>query len=276
MNRQTRVYPAQRTGSGWISILLLATAGLIALSGVIWRDTGNKLAIEPLSSVTPIPLEESFDETPATRELALPSSEWHALQLGAFENEKAAAEMADQYGKRGAAGYVWHDGRYRVLAAVYPLKEDAQRVRDQLQELHEIETYLYQIRLPEIHLRLSGMQGQLDILEAAVVHANDLIAELQQVSIAMDRQEMNAAEALARLRTLNEQISLVHIRLRQRFASPRHGAVDALLTCFEHCSAFCAALNDHLSQVELSTRIKHQTLGSLEDLQNVYDTLSHT
>lgn len=277
MERRTRVYPAQRRCGGWTSVALLGMAALLVVSGLLWREGETvELAVEPLLTNTPFPLEERFDETPAQQEIVLEASEWHALQLGAFENEAAAKELAEQYTRRGAAGYVWNDGRYRVLAAVYPLKEDAQQVRQQLQLQHEIETYLYQVKLPEIHVRLSGKQGQLDILQAALIHGNDLLAELQRMSVAMDRQELNTAEALDELGALHEQISLVALRLKQRFVSPMHTAVAEMLKCLEQYGAFYASLEESISQVALGTKLKHQTLETLKGLKNVYDTLSHT
>ena len=276
MERRTRVYPAERRGSAWMSIAFLGMAALLIATGLVWRDRGSELTVEPLLYATPVPLEERFDETPAKREMVLPAFEWHALQLGAFENEAAAKEQAEQFAMRGAAGYVWHDGRYRVLAAVYPLKEDAQRVRERLQVRHEIDSYLYQIKLPEIHVRLSGMQGQLDILQAALIHGTDLVNALQRMSVSMDRQELNVDEAFAELASLHDQISLVALRLRQRFAAPRHAMADQLLGCLEQFDAFYASLNRSMSQITLGPRLKHQTFEMLSGLKKVYDTLSHT
>lgn len=71
---------------------------------------GEDVDIQLAQTATPIPTDEVFDETVESREIALPSSTWYALQLGAFENEKAADELARQFMQRGAAGYVWQDG----------------------------------------------------------------------------------------------------------------------------------------------------------------------
>ena len=276
MERRTRVYPAERRRSGWLSMVLLCVSAVVIAAGFLSRGSKTELQIEPVLKSTPLPMEESFDETPAQQEIVLSSSEWYALQLGAFENEAAAQELAEQYKLRGAAGYVWQDGRFRVLAAVYPLKEDAQLVREQLAVRHDIETYLYQVKLPEIHVRLSGMQGQLDILQAALIHANDLVCELQQMSLELDRQEMNVEEALETLGTLEEQVSLVSLRLNQRFSAPRHALVERLDHCFTQYGSFVLALDARMSQAALAAQIKHQTFTALENVKKVYDTLSDT
>lgn len=276
MERRRRVYPAERHNSGWLSFFLLSASAIVLLSGWFLQDKGDGLTISPLNTRAPIPLNENFDETPAEREMTLPSASWYALQLGAFESETAASELARQYMQRGAAGFVWHDGRYRTLAAVYPLKEDAQNVRRQLQENHAVESYLYQIDLPSIHIRLTGMEGQLEILEAAFLHANDLVAELQSLSTAMDRQEISREETLKKLLSLKEQMDLVALRLQQRFASPRHETVTQMVEFLAGYETFCSELSEQDSAVTLGTKLKHQTLASLFQLKQVYDTLHHT
>lgn len=274
MQRHTRIYPVEK--SPWLSVLLLVLAAVVILSGLMGRSEGGDVSIVPIATATPIPLDASFDETIVEKEITLPSSTWFALQLGAFENEKSADEMAQQFSKRGAAGYIWNDGKYRALAAVYPSKEDAQLVREQLEMQHSIDTYLYQIDLPSIRVRMRGMQGQLDILQAGFVHGNDLIAQLQNLCVFMDRQEMNAEQAIARLNELAAQMETVALRLRQRFQAPRPAVVEALMNCMEDYQTFCIQLNAKDSQVTLGAKIKHQTLVSLNGLKHVYDTLSHT
>lgn len=276
MERHTRVYPAEKRGQGWLSGLLLFLSAAVLLSGLVWREKPSELSIQAVATATPIPLDSAFDETPAQEEFTLPGATWYALQLGAFENETAAMQVSEQYAQRGAAGYVWHDNRYRALAALYPTKEDAQNVREQLESQHDIETYLYPVDLPAIRVRLKGMQGQLDILQAAFAHGGDLVSQLQQLSVRLDRQEANTQEAVQALQTLHEQVEAVSLRLKQRFSTPRHQSVDGLISCMEDYSAFCASLNAQESNVSLSARVKRQAFQSLELLKRVYDSLSHT
>lgn len=276
MERRRRVYPVQRSKNGWLSGLLLFLSAIVILSGLVWRGGETELSIEPEATSSPIPLSESFDETPSQAEITLPGSEWYALQLGAFENETAAVELGEKYTRRGAAGYVWLDGRYRTLAAVYTLREDAQTVRRQLSEKHEVETYLYQISLPSIKLRLSGMKGQLEILEAAFMHAEDLVHSLVKMSSAMDRQEMSVPEAIEALHGIGDQLQMVSLRLQQRFTSPRHRTVSSLIGYFEDYSGFITRLDPDESAVNVGTKLKYQTFSSLELLKQIYDSLSNT
>ncbi len=276
MQGNKRVYPRERPRGKCLSYLLLFLSAVVVLSGLVWRGDGAELDIRPLPTATPIPTDAYFDETQEERELTLPGATWYALQLGAFENEDAAQELAQRFIQRGAAGYVWRDGRYRTLAALYPTREDAQNVREQLSKQHTVDTYLYQIDLPALRVRMKGMKGQLDILEAAFSHAHDLVSSMQAASVAMDRQEMSSQEAVERMDGLKAQVETVSLRLQQRFSLPRHAAVDGLIACFEDYIAFCDTLDGKEAAVTTGMRVKRQNFVSLDLLKRVYDTLSNT
>ena len=276
MEGNRRVYPANRPAGKWLSYLMLFLSAVIVLSGLVWRGDGDGVTIALSPTQTPVPTAEVFDETLEEREITLPGSTWYALQLGAFENENAAQELAQQYAMRGAAGYVWYDGRYRTLAAVYPTRDDAQYVRTQLVQEHTVDSYLFQIDLPAIRVRMSGMRGQLDIWEAAFAQANALASGLQSLSVSIDRQELSVEEALAGVQALGQEADTVSLRLKQRFAEPRHASVEGLMACFSDYAAFLDTVSRNDSAVEMSTRLKRQTLRTLELIQAVYDGLSTT
>lgn len=267
MEDTKRVYPAERKGGRLLRYGLLIISALLVLTGLMGR--GGGLSIQPAAQPTPIPTDEVFDETPAQRQITLPSSTWYALQLGAFESEEAAKAQAEQFARRGAAGYVWPDGRYRALAAAYPDREDAQNVRRQLSENHTVDTYLYEIPLPQIQLRVKGMQGQLDILEAAFQYADDLTRGLHSASISLDRQEMSAAEAKENLSAMGQQAANLTLRLRQRFTAPLPQAVSSLITLLDGYHAWLDGLGDE-SAVQLGVLIKWETLDILYQLKQLY------
>lgn len=275
MERQKRVYPLKQNSRILCSILL-GFAALIIVSGLIHENDFESFMLEKQASPTAIPMNEAFDETATEMTVDLPAAEWFAIQLGAYESAESANESAQVFQKRGAAGFLWLDGRYRVLAAVYPERADAQNVREQLREQHNIDSYLYTIALPAVSMKLKGMQGQLEILRAAFEHANDLAVHLQNVWLSLDRQEISLQEAFTKLDAVHTQINLVALRLRQRFSKPYHVTVQALLDCFEQYDTFLAQNLQLESTVALGTKLKYQTFLTLQHIQKVYQTLNHT
>ena len=262
MQTRKRVYPSERKPAKWVSYSLLFLSAVILFSGVAARSGGDAV-FETIATPSPIPLDAAFDETRETREITLNGSVWYALQLGAFETEEAAGQLAEQFQRRGAAGYLWPEERFRVLAAVYPEKEDAQAVRQQLRDQHDVDSYLFEISIPSVSLRMTGMRGQIDILEAAFLHAEELIRQMERISETLDRQEITPAEAVTELSTLREQVELVALRLEQRFTAPRNTAVERLIALFQDYAAFAREKTGQESNATLSRQIKYQTLQSI-------------
>lgn len=275
MQAKRRVYPSERKPARWVSYSLLFLSAVILFSGVAARSGGDAV-IQTVATPSPIPLDAAFDETRETREITLNGSVWYALQLGAFETEEAAGQLAEQFQRRGAAGYIWPDERYRVLAAVYPEKEDAQAVRQQLREQHDVESYLFEIDVPAVVLRMTGMRGQIDILEAAFLHAEELIRQMERISETLDRQEITPAEAADELNTLREQVELVALRMEQRFAAPRNTAVTRLIGLMRDYAAFAREKTGQESNALLSRQIKYQTFQTIRLLLELTGELRNT
>ena len=275
MQTRKRVYPSERKPAKWVSDSLLFLSAVILFSGVAARSGGDAV-FEIVATPSPIPLDAAFDETRETREITLNGSVWYALQLGAFETEEAAGQLAEQFQRRGAAGYLWPEERFRVLAAVYPEKEDAQAVRQQLRDQHDVDSYLFEISIPSVSLRMTGMRGQIDILEAAFLHAEELIRQMERISETLDRQEITPAEAAEELNTLREQVELVALRMEQRFLSPRNAAVTGLIGLMRDYAAFAREKTGQESNALLSRRLKYQTIQTIRLLLELTDELRNT
>ena len=275
MQTRKRVYPSERKPAKWVSYSLLFLSAVILFSGVAARSGGDAV-FETVATPSPIPLDAAFDETRETREITLNGSVWYALQLGAFETEEAARQLAEQFQRRGAAGYLWPEERVRVLAAVYPEKEDAQAVRQQLRDQHDVDSYLFEISIPSVSLRMTGMRGQIDILEAAFLHAEELIRQMERISETLDRQEITPAEAAEELNTLREQVELVALRMEQRFLSPRNAAVTGLIGLMRDYAAFAREETGQESNALLSRQLKYQTIQTIRLLLELTDALRNT
>lgn len=273
--QQRKVYPSGRASGRWLGYIMLIMAAIIVISGMMSQKK-QPAAIVAIPTATPLPLDEAFDETMTTLEWQLPSVEWYALQLGAFDQEESAKALSRQYQSRGAAGYLWQDDRYRVLAAVYASEEDARNVRQQISQQHAVESYLYKIALQPLPVSIHGMQGQIEILQAAFMHSCDLIASLQDWGIRCDRADLSREKLLDELNGLSSQTQLISARMQQRFPKPRAQSVANLILLLDDYSLFCNNVSTIDTQVQLGSALKHQTIKTLDLLRQVYDILGNT
>lgn len=276
MENRKRVYPDKKTKQQVACILLLLLSAVVFLDGAFRRRTGNGFQLEAMPAETAIPMEERFDETLTEIVIELPETSWYALQVGVFESVDLAEVCAETFQRRGAAGYLWRDGRIRVLASVYPEQDEAQSVRDQLREQHGIDSYLYPLRMPAYKLRIKGMQGQLEILQAAFGHFDEMVRALQHASVMLDRQEISVIELMEKLSALKTQLDVVSLRLRQRFPKPFNPTVKALVDGMENYAVFAASVSSEESMFAAGMKLKHQVLSSLWDMKTIYESLGNT
>lgn len=217
---KTRRYKTQRRRKGPFLAFLL----LLLLAAGAWHFRGGSLLM-PLS---PAPTLSPSDSAPDQRLLTLSGKTWYALQLGAFEQEEAARSLADSYRGRGAGGYIFRQGSYRVLAAAYESRADAQAVQTQLRTLHGIDSALFEIPRPEITLRLTGQKAQLTALADALDTADQAAMQLSVLSRALDQREQDASALREALRSLQDTVGALQGRLQTLFGAAPHPAVQQL------------------------------------------------
>ena len=176
-------------------------------------------APSPALSATPVPQRES-------RVLTLNERTWYALQLGAFTQENSARQLAQEYIGRGAAGYVHKDvSAYRVLAAAYPTRAEAQSVQTRLAAQH-VSTYIHVCTQSALSLRAGGTKAQLDALEESLNHLDALSTKLFSTFTALDAHEMDALSARAALASEGITCRALQEQLVRAF----NGQPDTLLT----------------------------------------------
>ncbi len=277
---EPKVYRTRKKRGRWIDWLILFVSAMLIVAGLLDRQALRErdLRVEAQQTVAPTPLVESYDDTPEQRELSLPDVTWHAIQLAAYDNAEGAAQAAEGYQARGAAGYVWEDTRFRVLAALYPTREDAQSVRDQLRSKHAMETYVTPIELVGVTLRLTGARGQLDVLASSLEKQREMISVLQNLALLLDRQELTREELLSALEPSREALATLSLRLQQRFVPPRHAAVEGLIASFGALDTFVKSLtqDDQAAVSTLAAAVKYQAFAVLDDLRTIYEGLKAT
>ncbi|MBQ7455191.1 MAG: SPOR domain-containing protein, partial [Clostridia bacterium] len=110
---KTVTYKTPGTGLR-IFVCLVLTAGIALGAGHLYRRFGVKLPFTLAPEATAAPRETSAARR--TQEVTFSAHTLYALQLGAFTQQSAAQQLAQEYAARGAAGYVAQDGdAYRVL-----------------------------------------------------------------------------------------------------------------------------------------------------------------
>ena len=255
---KTRRYKVRRSGRGWTVLVAL---GLIILAGSYFFHPGeHRLSMSPAPTLTP---EDSISDR---RTLTLPGQQWYALQLGVFDQEEAAQALAQSFRSRGAGGYVTQNPPYRVLAAAYETRADAQAVQNQLRALHGVDAYVHEMISGEIVVNVSGQKAQLAALSDAYDALSQTTEKLSNLSQGLDRHTLDGESIAAALKSEKETLSSLAGRIQALFGEKPHEAVREIDALLQALSDQLGSVLGARSELQLGAGIKHCQLLCIDGL----------
>lgn len=221
---QTNTYPISRRPAR-AALCLLLGAGILALAVYLQLGHGSSLPFSLSSPATAAPARQTPAPTRAEGEITLSSHAWYALQLGAFTQEGSARQLAQEYIARGAAGYVrQEEDTYRVLAAAYPTRAEAQTVQTRL-SAQNVGVYIHPFAQPALSLRAQGSAAQVQAARDALEYLDALADKLGTLSCALDAHDMDDAAARSALQSEASTCA----GLKKQLLSAFDGELPALL-----------------------------------------------
>ncbi len=260
---KTKRYPVRKRGGGWTALLVLGI--LLGAGAVTFGKQALRTALPQLSGIWQPSATQAPKAAPREeRTFTLPGHAWYALQLGAFDSADAAESLAASFRGRGAAGYVRRtQGQYRVLAAAYATRADAQAVITQLRTQHQVDAVLTEIVRPEVTLLLAGKPDQLTALSDAYDTLEQLSIQLAALSESVDRGKTDRQTVLDALRSHKETLIALKNRLEAQFGENVHGTVKDAADMLD---ALALSLNDAMAAqgtAALGARLKYAQLQCL-------------
>lgn len=263
---ENRMYKRARGQALLRKALVFGILCIVGLGLLVRSRSRETLQAQHLPKPTATPVASAYDETVTSREVALEEVSWYAIQTGIYSTAASANEHRDTYAKRGAPGYVNQDGeKYRVYIACYATKEDAAAVRERLRLNQEVETFLHTWVCPALTLRLTGMVGQLDVVESGLSLSGNAAAALRDAAALLDSGESTTAEALAVVQGLNEQITLWRQTARSRFTAPYPDLITMELHLADLWDAQYTAMVKADGAAALSAAMKLQAMALFDE-----------
>lgn len=241
----------------WRVVVFLAIGALILFAS--WRVRAYFGVKAPdfllTPEATPLPAEE---EAPVriSRDLTFSAHSWYALQLGAFTQENAARQLAQEFVSRGAAGFVHYDGSaYRVLAAAYPTRSEAQSVQQRL-SAQNVSTYIQPCAFSSLSLRAGGEKKQLEALCEAAAYLDGLDEKFYALSAALDAHELEDARARAALLSEGATAQEMYHALEEAFRGEIPASLQPLCAILTQLSSEGAALANENSAARTGAALK--------------------
>lgn len=271
---ERRVYRRKLARRRCMRTVVLLVLIAVAVAAMLGQERRARLSAEAIAQPTATPIAVSYDQSLVEREVTLPEETWYAIQTGVFSTQEAAQEKADVLTQRGAPGAVVQDGdKWRVFIACYGTETDAASVRQHLGENQRVETYLYRWACPELQLRLKGMAGQVDVVEAGFTLMMQSVRLLRDTASLLDARELTQLEAKQALSEQEKQVRLWEKTANDRFGRNPPSPVKELLNQLQAWTAALDACRQQETKTALSAQLKLEGIGLFESMVKLRATL---
>lgn len=210
---RTKRYPARRGAQRALALVVFALALFVLSRALKPEEPGGQAGPTPIVPVTPTPSPRQsaptatpfLDDAPQpgfptpflgeedSASIYIPKLEWHLIQLGAYGGAEAAEQQAKLYTARGAAGYILEDDRFRVIAAAYATREDAETIKARLKEVQGIDAYIYRVSAEEVELSVTAAAAQIQALRDGFDVLREALEEMGRLSAGLDKQTLDGA-----------------------------------------------------------------------------------
>lgn len=271
---ERRVYRRKLARRRCMRTVVLLVLIAVAVAAMLGQERRARLSAEAIAQPTATPIAVSYDQSLVEREVTLPEETWYAIQTGVFSTQEAAQEKAGVLTQRGAPGAVVQDGdKWRVFIACYGTETDAASVRQHLGENQRVETYLYRWTCPELQLRLKGMAGQVDVVEAGFTLMMQSVRLLRDTASLLDARELTQLEAKQALSEQEKQVRLWEKTANDRFGRNPPSPVKELLNQLQAWTAALDACRQQETKTALSAQLKLEGIGLFESMVKLRATL---
>ncbi len=277
----TKRYPARRGFARALAVAVFALALFVLATTVPLGGARTPSATpRPLVTATPVaptiqavPTPDSAEQpkpgfaTPdmgesGTASIIVPAQDWYMIQLGAYSTSDAAAAQAKLYTGRGAAGYMLEDDKFRVLAAAYDTRDDAEVIKARLKDVQGLDTYVYHVTTDELELSVTAASGQVQALREGFDVVLLAMREMGRLSTELDKQRMDGADIIQaaqalRLEAQDRQRALEE-RLGGNASAIVRGLGDLLTMTDRGLEAICA--QNAQETIAMTSKIKYNQI----------------
>lgn len=131
------------------------------------------------------------------------SGNFYAVEISCFDKYDEAYSFAQELQKKGGAGYITYNKKYKVLSSLYLTFNDAKKVAQNVQENYK-DACVYELVLPDVSLPSDLNEKQTKALKNSLAVAKSNIATMTNIYLSLDRGDISEQTAKTMIHTLSE------------------------------------------------------------------------
>lgn len=146
------------------------------------------------------------------------SNNFYAVQVQEFEDYNEAYKFSVELQKKGGAGYITYNKKYKVLSSLYLTYDNAKSVADNISSEYK-DACVYEIALPEIDVPSNLSKEQATAINNSFAVTKSAIATMTNIYLGVDKGEIKDSTAINMLNTLYEDCVAQSDSIRTAFHS---------------------------------------------------------
>ena len=126
---------------------------------------------------------------------------FYAVEVSSFDNYNQAYDFASQLQKKGGAGYITYNKKYKVISSLYLTYNDAKSVADNIKSEYK-DACVYEIAFPEINIPKDITKEQQTAITTSFAVIKSAIATMTNIYLGIDKSELSEQSAHTMLNAL--------------------------------------------------------------------------
>lgn len=143
---------------------------------------------------------------------------YYAVELASFEDYEKACDFSLEIQKKGGAGYITYNKKYKVLSSLYLTYTDAESVVDNIKSNYS-DACVYEIAFPDIKIPQDISKEQQTAITTSFAVIKSVIATMTNIYLGIDTSELSDSTARTMLNSLYDDCTSQVDSIRTAFHS---------------------------------------------------------
>lgn len=227
-----------------------------------------------LPKATVMPTVNESQQKKVTEAINIEAQTLYCVQIGAFSDKENAEIAAVTLRKRGAAGYLLEEKYWRVMAAGYLNREDALKVKDQLEE-SGIENTLYNIAYSRLSFDITADEEVMKEIKLLFETYQECMSIMHETAMQLDEGKITQDEGLIRIQNIKTQMEASSL-IMQKMIEKLSGDNAVLSNLFQAYETSIEKMqkiinSKSLTKVELSSILKYNYIDMFLEFKTYMD-----
>jgi len=193
-----------------------------------------------------------------TQKIEVAAKSIYLLQEGVYSDENNAKSAAEAIKKRGGAGYILKDDKYRVLLSAYQTEDEATSVKKRLADEEDMETSTHELKRGQISFNITADKNTVKVISDAFSQSDDVMASLYDVTLKYDKQQITSDDVMTEISSIEDDIKDTISNLSGVLDQEDNEVVQQLHDYYSSFNDSLKNIQDKTaSEVEISSGLKY-------------------